>query len=315
MNDTAITIEWQERSCPMCQKTEVARVVLESNYDPAKMTPHAFASRKLPEYMHSRMVKCADCGLVYGTPAVSIKTMQDAYATAAFDSSQESGFAADTYSKLIESQIRSLSEREAALDIGTGDGAFLQRLLRLKFRNVVGVEPSAAPIAAASSEIRPLIRHGIFRAEDFEPGRFDLITCFQVLEHVPDPVGLVRDCRSLLKRGGMFVAAVHNIYAVSARVLGDKSPIFDIEHLQLFSAKTVVDLLHRSGFDRSIAHSIWNRYPLSYWLRLFPLPPKMKEVALGAAAKSHLGAILVPFPAGNIAAFGWKPSENDHVHV
>ena len=122
----------------------------------------------------------------------------------------------------------------SALDIGAGDGAFLEELLALGFQSVVGVEPSEAPIAAAKPTIRGYLKCGIFAAEQFAAESLDLITCFQVIEHVWDPVKIAADAHALLKPGGLFVIVAHDRRAFSARVMGTKSPIFDIEHLQLF---------------------------------------------------------------------------------
>ncbi len=309
MPESSLKLVWQERSCPMCGGNKEARVVLESNVDPSKLNAYAFASRKLPEYMHSRMVECADCGLVYGTPAVSSDCMAEAYGAAAYDSGLESQFASQTYAKLISPTLSSLPSHDKALDIGTGDGSFVEQLLGLGFRHVTGVELSSAPLAAAKPEIRSMIRHGIFRREEFQNQRFDLITCFQILEHVPNPAELLHDVFALLKPGGLFVSVAHNLNALSARLLGQKSPIYDIEHLQLFSETTIIELLSRSGFMRTSVTSVWNHYPISYWLRLFPIPPGLKRTTLSAAGNIGLGNIVVPLPAGNMAAFGWKPMD------
>jgi 2-polyprenyl-3-methyl-5-hydroxy-6-metoxy-1,4-benzoquinol methylase len=58
-----------------------------------------------------------------------------------------------------------------------------------------------------------------------------LITCFHVLEYVEDIVKLARSAFSLLEPGGIFLVVVHNYRAFSNRILKDRSPIFDIEHL------------------------------------------------------------------------------------
>jgi SAM-dependent methyltransferase len=129
------------------------------------------------------------------------------------------------------------------MDIGTGDGAFLTELLDAGAREVVGIEPSLAPIAiepslapiaAASPRVRKFIRQGVFNPEDFEPGRFQLISSFQTLEHVPDPLDLCRSAHRLLRRGSALMVVCHDRRAPLNRLLGRRSPIYDIEHLQLF---------------------------------------------------------------------------------
>jgi SAM-dependent methyltransferase len=252
------------------------------------------------------MVECRDCGLLYGNPAVSIDSGLSAYKEAAFDSSQESRFAAQTYAKLIADQISSIPSREKALDIGAGDGAFLEELVQLGFRDVTGVEPSAAPIACAKPEVRKMIRHDIFRARDFAGLHFDLVTCFQVMEHLWNPLDLARDVNSILKPGGLFVTITHDLRALSARLLGDKSPIFDIEHLQLFSDKTIRALLQRAGFSDIRVMPVWNRYPIHYWMKLAPLPQNLKKGLIQVTKQGPLARVACSLPAGNIAAVARK---------
>jgi SAM-dependent methyltransferase len=303
----SMNLTWESRSCPLCGSTTEGKVIVESNLEPSRLTEFAFASRKLPEYMHSRMVECGVCGLLYGTPAVSSESGLDAYKEAAFDSGQESQFAAQTYAKLVAGQLNSIGSREKALDIGAGDGAFLGQLVQLGFRAITGVEPSAAPIACAKPAVRNMIRHDIFRARDFAGQRFDLVTCFQVMEHLWNPSELARDVYSILNPGGVFVTVTHNLRALSARLLGKKSPIFDIEHRQLFSKKTIRALLQRAGFTDVRVMPVWNRYPIHYWMRLAPLPQNLKKSLIAAVKQGPLATVACSLRAGNIAAVARKP--------
>ena len=100
----------------------------------------------------------------------------------------ESRLAAVTYRALLEPYLETLSSRTSALDIWAGDGAFVEELLVLGFTNVVGVEPSEAPIEAAKPAIRGYLKCSIFAAEHFAAESLDLITCFQVIERVWDRV-------------------------------------------------------------------------------------------------------------------------------
>jgi hypothetical protein len=126
------------------------------------------------------------------------------------------------------------------------------------------------------------------------------------MEHLFDPLGTARGVHPLLRTGGCFVIVVHNRYALSARVFGFKSPIFDVEHLQLFSRKTAFNLLERAGFKHVQVASFWNRYPLCYWIRLLPLPGRIKGALLSLAHTSRLGKLLVSLPAGNLIGIGFK---------
>jgi SAM-dependent methyltransferase len=294
------------RFCPLCGSAD-AKVFAEATLDETKLSSSAFASRKLPEYMHSRMVECTSCGMLYANPVLQPDSLADAYKDASFDSGAESRLAAVTYRSLLEPYLHVLPNRMSALDIGAGDGAFLEELLSLGFKNVVGVEPSTAPIASAKPEIRPFLHCGIFAADQFAKESLDLITCFQVIEHVWDPAKITADALALLKPGGVFFIVAHDRRAFSARVMGTKSPIFDIEHLQLFDKTTGATLLRKAGFDSIEISSVRNKYPVDYWLKLFPLPARVKAGMRSLASNVGIGSRLLSLPAGNLAALGRKP--------
>jgi len=299
-------MDWLERSCPLCGASDAVSVFAESNIDPAALDGFAFSSRKLPEYMHPRLVECCRCGILYANPMLSPDTLSGAYREAAFDSGGEAHYASRTYAVHVRRFVPSLPDLRGVLDIGTGDGAFLEELLRLGFQDVAGVEPSEAPVAAAKADIKPLIRLGLFRAEDFRPASLSLVSCFQTMEHVWDPLKTVQRAYDLLKPRGALVIVVHNRKSISARLLGMKSPIFDIEHLQLFCPATARYLLEHGGFRDISVSTLWNRYPLHYWMKLLPIPAAIKNPLLRALKQSLLGRIPLAFPPGNLICFGFK---------
>jgi SAM-dependent methyltransferase len=301
-----VALRLQSRPCPICGPDRPGRVFAEANVELNSLDGFAFASRKLPEYMHWRLVECTECDLLYADPAPNAADLAAAYDAASFDSSNEARLASHTYARFLPEIAARLPDLDGALDIGTGDGSFLELLLKHGFKGVAGVEPSAAPIAAAAELVRPLIRHDVFRPELFEPASFSFISCFQTIEHLPNPLALCRDAWQLLKPGGVLFLIGHNRRALSARILGTKSPIFDLEHMQLFSRESLRRLLSTAGFTGVMTRSIWNRYPLHYWGRLFPLPAGLKSKFV-AAAKATVPRLLIPLPAGNLAAFAFKP--------
>jgi SAM-dependent methyltransferase len=299
-------MEMVSRSCPLCGSSDTSRVFAEADFDLAKLDSFAFASRKLPEYMHYRLIECPSCDLLYASPLPKQDYLTEGYSEATFDSGVEAHHAAATYGATLDSFIGQLPDRQGALDIGTGDGAFLEQLLARGFDGVVGVEPSKAPIAAAREDVRPLIREGIFTGAGFQPESLSLVTCFQTLEHLNDPTEMIVAVRSILKPGGAAYFIGHDRRALSAKILGKKSPIFDIEHLQLFSPASARYLLEHNGFKDVRVVQIMNRYPLRYWLRLLPLPRVMKQATIKVLDTLGLGRAVIPMPAGNIAVIGFK---------
>lgn len=296
--------ELTERGCPTCGSTDDSEVFAEQQLDFEALDEHAFASRKRPEYMRLRLVSCRTCDLVYASPVPSPEALSQAYEAAAFDSAEEARYAARSYAEQLRDLVELLPDRRGALDIGTGEGAFLAELLRLDFTEVAGAEPSSAPIAAADPEVRGLIEHGVFEPGIRPPGSLSLVTCFQTIEHVPDPAALVRDAAALLKPGGILAIVCHNRRAPVNRALGLRSPIIDLEHMQLFSPRAIDELLSRGGLTKVGHRPIRNRYPVRYWARLAPLPERLGETVSGALERSGIGARPLTVPVGNLLAWG-----------
>jgi SAM-dependent methyltransferase len=297
------------RKCPLCGSDGSEAVpFLPDSIDETKINGSSFASRKTPEYMSHSMLRCTSCDLAYVARPPSASSLAANYHAADYDSAEEAEDAADTYARAIRPLLERLAGRRgAALEIGTGTAAFLSRLESAGFRQLVGIEPSQAAIAAAPPERRQWIREGVFVEHDFASESFDLICCFMTLEHVPDPGELVGSAFRLLRSGGAFVSVTHDYRGLANRVLGRRSPIIDVEHMQLFSRKSVRALLVAHGLSNVTTQSFRNAYSPSYWARLAPLPDALKSALIRSLKASRLDRAKVPFNVGNVMSWGFKP--------
>ena len=298
--------ELKARSCPVCgSHTDRSRHFLDRSIDLARVTDASFASRKLPEYMSHRMVRCSDCTTVYAVEAPNPEVLAAVYRDASYDTAVEADMAATTYASILAPHLARLPRRRTLLEIGTGTGVFLARMENAGFQERIGIEPSRAAIDAADPEVKPLIRQGIFDPNNFAPGSISMICCFQTLEHVSDPRKLVEDAFDLLEPSGLLALITHNERGTLNRLLGRRSPIIDIEHLQLFSPDNLTFMLERASFKRIGIEAFKNSYLLGYWLRLAPVP--MKQRVLAMANATGLGRIEVSANVGNILTTAWKP--------
>jgi SAM-dependent methyltransferase len=298
---TSLVENLKSRDCPVCGAPAISGIpFLDRKIDKDRFNAFSYASRKTPEYMCYRLVRCPVCDVVYASESPPATTIGHAYHQAAYDSKNEALHAAMAYERALLPRLARLSGRNGVLDIGTGSGGFLQRMRENGFTNLVGVEPSRAAIDAADPDIRPCICEGLFSAADFKPASFSVISCFMTLEHVPDPRSLVNDCVGLLKPDGIMVAVVHDWRAWNNRVLGRRAPIIDIEHLQLFSKNSVAELYRKAGFTDIQCRSFRNRYPLDYWNRLLPTPSWMKTGLAGVLRATHLGQLCLSMNVGNL---------------
>jgi SAM-dependent methyltransferase len=295
------------RTCPICNTpSSAANLFLEENISPTKISVFSFASRKIPEYMCHRMVQCSCCDLVYVDLPPAAEALAEAYHMAEYDSTEEANDAALAYARAITPVLSQLAQREMALEIGTGTGVFLEHLSKAGFRKLVGIEPSTAAIAAAAPEYRGWIREGVFVESDFEPESFDLICCFMTLEHVRDPSDLARAAFRLLRPGGVFLTVTHDYRSLVNRLLGKKSPIIDIEHMQLFSRDSIKELINQAGFELVNVKSFTNRYSVRYWLKLAPLPSFIKNILSRFFELPWMYKRKLSLNVGNMLAWGFK---------
>jgi 2-polyprenyl-6-hydroxyphenyl methylase/3-demethylubiquinone-9 3-methyltransferase len=104
---------------------------------------------------------------------------------------------------------------KTVLDIGCGGGILTEALATLG-AEVTGIDAADAPLAVArlhAHEAQLPIRYLGTTAEALaaeEPERYDLVTCLETLEHVPDPAALVAACAELTKPGGIVVLSTIN---------------------------------------------------------------------------------------------------------
>lgn len=288
------------RQCPICG-LDSKHLHREENFSLSGLNEFSFASRKEPELFHLRLYLCENCDLIYANPALPQPMVEKEYENAAFDSGVEASYAARTYSSYLPNK----KTIKSALDIGCGGGEFLLELHKKGVEKVQGIEPSSQVIATADSRVKNFIKQGFFEKKNYREGDFDLISCFQTFEHVSDPLALSRDAYHLLENGGRFYVISHNFRGVVNRILGAKSPIYDIEHLQLFSPKSLRKILELAGFKQIKIFPILNTYPLFYAVKLAPKIPAKKQV-IELIKKIKIGYIPMLLPIGNIAAIATK---------
>lgn len=296
------------RSCPVCQTAaESASLFLKENIDESRLSEFSYASRKEPEYMCHRLLRCKTCDLVYACSPPTQDKLAQAYHVAEYDSSDEANDAAQAYIKAMKPILMKLQHKRNVLEIGSGTGVLLELLQKQGFTSMVGVEPSSSAIEAAPQYRRGWLKEGIFEEGDFEPASFDLICCFMTMEHVRDPMATALSARRLLRPGGAFVTVTHDYTGLVNRIMGKKSPIIDIEHMQLFSKKSIAELFKRGGFDHISVKPFTNRYSLGYWMRLAPLPNMLKHT-LRWSSSDYKGVynLKIGLNVGNTITAGFR---------
>ena len=141
-------------------------------------------------------------------------------------------------------------EGRRLLDVGCGSGAFLSGMRRRGW-DVVGVEPDlVAADAARRSGLD--VRDGMLTDAAFADDSFDAIVLSHVIEHVHDPIGLLRECHRVLRPGGTLVIMTPNLTSVGHRRFGaDWRGLEPPRHLHIFSVDALARCVERVALEVS----------------------------------------------------------------
>lgn len=156
------------------------------------------------------------------------------------------------------------------LDVGCGSGGSLGVAAALGWQPA-GIEMDAAAAERARRFTRE-IHVGDALTAPFSPGRFDVVTAFHVLEHVPDPVAVVRRMLEWLAPGGLVIIEVPNAGGWGASLFGSAWSGLELpRHLSHFTPESLARVVEKAG-GRVVRcwHQAKPRYylwSLGFWLR------------------------------------------------
>ncbi|NOY35620.1 MAG: class I SAM-dependent methyltransferase [bacterium] len=136
------------------------------------------------------------------------------------------------------------------LEVGAGSGDFLH-LLKEKGYNAEGVELSRRAVEQAKENYNSDLFCGTLNEAAFNDYFFDFIAMYHVLEHVPNPLPLLKEVNRVLKPGGVLLIELPHVTGVDARLSRRLlENILDYpNHLYLFPQKTIKKMLLKSGFE------------------------------------------------------------------
>ena len=305
------TVDVHATCCAVCSTNGNATELYVANFSPEDFSPAVFSARRLPDRIHYRIVRCSSCGLVRSDPIADSSTIASLYRESTFDYSGEVDNLSHTYGAYLARLDRHGVRKNSLLEIGCGNGFFLGQALRQGYSDVRGVEPSESALKLADSQVRGRIACAMMSAGLFPRDSFDVVCLFQVLDHIVDPGSLLDTCFEILKPGGFVLCLNHNVEALSARIMKDRSPIIDIEHTYLYGPGTIGKLFSKSGFEVVENGVVRNRYSLNYLLRLVPFPGLIKNAVLGIAKSTGLARLSFSVRLGNLFVIAQKPLRPD----
>jgi len=229
-------------SCPCCRGSDARQI----------MTKNSFS-----------LCQCSECATIYANPRFSQEMLDDYssrekrlnYANiineiGAADLRKKEIFS--PRARLTESMLSKLGKEmrdSRLLDIGCASGQFLSLFDKDRGPEIYGVEASS-DLAVLAQQAVPWANILALSFEDceFEPGFFDVITIWEVLEHIFDPFNLMVKVKELLKPGGILLLSVPNIDGFDIQVLWDKGNAFSPpSHLNYYRKSTIEKLFNIVG--------------------------------------------------------------------
>jgi len=167
-----------------------------------------------------------------------------------------------------------------ALDVGCGGGILADSMAR-RGADVLGIDLSTKALRVAQLHAleaqTPHIAYREVSAEDLAaemPGAFDVVTCMEMLEHVPDPSSVVKACAALVKPGGwVFFSTINRnpksflLAIVGAEYILNMLPRGTHEYAKMIRPSELAGYCRQSGLDlRQTSGMQYNPITKRYWM-------------------------------------------------
>ena len=158
------------------------------------------------------------------------------------------------------------------LDIGCATGIDLSGLQKEGWE-CFGVEPNSMAAEYARERFGLNVINGYLEDIKFQDNYFDLVTIFDVLEHVPNPISFVSEVHRILKPSGWLIATLPNSDALERHIFGKYWLGWDIpRHYRTFNPKNIKAFLSTRNFHNIHVFSFTGRHgafmmSLRFWLK------------------------------------------------
>jgi len=269
---------FEYRNCPVCGQNDF-EVLFESNMKPDDFnvlfdySMEGHDSREglegylVPGKEWGRHVRCKNCNLIYMNPMEKVSKTNEYYSKA---KNTHAPTIRECYLRTAKSQVRLIQKYAGGtnlLDIGCAQGFFLFSASKAGY-TTKGIEISQDAAAYAIKEFGLDVEAKPFEELRFPENHFDVVTLWQVLEHVPYPLMMLKEVHRILKPGGLVVASTPNIGGIPAKIL--RKRWWDIKrlHLNQFNTKTLANILQNAGFKNMSAVSYRGFVSLSILLTM-----------------------------------------------
>jgi 2-polyprenyl-3-methyl-5-hydroxy-6-metoxy-1,4-benzoquinol methylase len=249
---------FEYRNCPSCGQNDF-EVLFESNMKSDDFnvlfdySMEGYDSQEgvegylVPGKEWGRHVKCKNCHLIYMNPMEKVSKTNEYYFKA---KNTHAPTIRESYLRTAKSQVHLIQKYASGtnlLDIGCAQGFFLFNASKSGY-TTKGIEISQDAAEYAIREFGLDVEAKPFEELRFTENHFDVVTLWQVLEHVPYPLTVLKEVHRILKPGGLLVVSTPNIEGIPAKIL--RKRWWDIKrlHINQFTTKTLTDILQNGEF-------------------------------------------------------------------
>jgi len=240
--------EYEEIGCNLCGRDNYQVIYEAKQMQVQERDLFGVYRASADEFLFDQLVKCKHCGLIYINPRLNYDTILKIYETGedhdfiSQAKAREKTFL--NYIKLIEKY----ASKGKILDVGTGSGAFLNAAKKRGWQ-VYGIEPNKWLREWARKSYGIDIKNGTLIQQKYPDNFFDVVTLWDVLEHLGDPKAELWEIKRILKPSGLLVINFPNISSLLAKLAGRKWWFLLSVHLYYFTPQTLKKLLSLTGFS------------------------------------------------------------------
>ena len=269
-----------------------------------------------------RYRRCAGCAAVWLDPLPALDWAETFYDLGYFAGGGRGGYRdylADEAQHRSNAQARVAFARLVGaippatwVDVGCATGFTLDEARKAGF-TVLGVELSAWARGVARERFGLKVVPTLGEARRGLPGQADVVSLFQVLEHLPDPLAALRDARACLRPNGLLIVETWDRGSFVARLFGRYwQQITPPSVLWLLDRKNIAHALERAGFRPPEIVRTSKRVSLGWVLGILAdKAPGVFGPALRALGRSGLHRLGISYGLGDLVFVAASPANGD----
>lgn len=219
----------EKRPCPVCQSEESSTVFTKNG---------------------GCYVRCSTCTMIYLNPVLKDWKLQEYYRNNGISQAESHSLESEFYQSIYLrglARVEQFVRKGSILDVGCSGGFFLD-IAKGRGWETYGIELNLAEFRIAKQKGHVVWNLPLSEV-DFDR-KFDVITMWDVFEHIKNGQALLKSLENLLKVGGVIFLQVPNATALAPRILQERCNMFDgVEHVNLYSPTTLKRIAKRGNFE------------------------------------------------------------------